>query len=139
MASQKADKAASALPPPGNEQQQPPPLDRETDEFILNYLRTRVRWGRVLTYVEAELEGRAQELQAIQHYSSTAARCSRPRKRARVEDDDNVESPVDGTVNAAATAALEETLPSLDMNLESTPDAATTNPTTSAQSHPTTG
>lgn len=93
MASQKADKAANAMPPPppadgsaGAPPPPPPPIDRETDEFVVTYLKTRVKWGRILSYLEAELEGRAQELQAIQHYHRTMPKCSRPRKRARLEE-----------------------------------------------------
>ena len=80
MASQKADKAANA--PPAEQAT----IQREMDEYVVNYLRNRVKWGRLLSYLEAELEGRAQELQSIQHYHRTMPKCSRPEKRARLED-----------------------------------------------------
>ena len=99
MASQKADKAASA--PPAEQAA----IKREMDEFVVNYLRNRVKWGRLLSYLEAELEGRAQELQAIQHYHRTMPKCSRPQKRARTAaKEDGLEEevppppPLDATV-----------------------------------------
>ena len=82
MASQKAEKAASTLAPDVD----PVPIDKETDEYVVNYLRNRVKWGRLMAYLEAELEGRARELQSIQHYNRTMSKCSRPRKRARLEE-----------------------------------------------------
>jgi hypothetical protein len=96
MATQKADKATASLPPQpakgtatslSSSNHHHPSIDRETDEYVVNYLRTRLKWGKLLTYVQPKLEGQAQELQAIQHYNCTSARCSRPRKRQRLDDD----------------------------------------------------
>ena len=83
MASQKADKVAAATPPDAV------PVDRETDEYIVNFLKIRINSGKILTWLEAELEGKAQEMQALQHYHRTMPKCSstRPHKRARLQDD----------------------------------------------------
>lgn len=90
MAAQKADRAAASSSGSvvGENSSAVVPLDRETDEYICNYLKIRVNWGRLLTYLEAELEGKAQEIQSLQHYYRSMPKCSttRPTKRARVED-----------------------------------------------------
>lgn len=116
MASQKADKAASTLAPDVD----PVPIDRETDEYVVNYLRTRVKWGRLMAFLEAELEGRARELHSIQNYNRTMPKCSRPRKRARVE----------GSGVAVEVATLED-VPQLSMNSED-PTAEAVEPTLDA-------
>ena len=41
-----------------------------------------------MAYLQAELEGRSQELQSIQHYTRTMPKCSRPSKRPRLEETD---------------------------------------------------
>jgi hypothetical protein len=41
---------------------------KEMDEFVVAFLRARVNWGRLITYLEAKLEGKAQEMETNQHY-----------------------------------------------------------------------
>eukprot|EP00977_Amphora_coffeiformis_P024252 scaffold15199_cov170-Amphora_coffeaeformis.AAC.2 len=50
-------------------------MDKETDDYV------------------AELEGRSQELRSIQHYTRTMPKCSRPRKRPRLEETGDVAVP----------------------------------------------
>ena len=115
MAAQKADKAATAIPPAAEDAAADAttttiPLDRETDDYVVNYLKIRINWGRLLTYLEAELEGKAQEMQSLQHYYRSMPKCSRPRKRARLQDDEPVEAttaaPTEVTLKEAAAAEL---------------------------------
>lgn len=80
IAAQKADKAAAALAP-----EAPPKIDRDSDEYVMQFMRNRMEWGKLLSYLEAKLEGRAQELEAIHHFHRTMPKCSRPSKRPRIE------------------------------------------------------
>jgi hypothetical protein len=82
IAAQKADKAAAAAPAA------PPKIDRDSDEYVMQFMRNRMEWGKLLSYLEAKLEGRAQELEAIHHYHRTMPKCSRPSKRPRLEAED---------------------------------------------------
>jgi hypothetical protein len=41
---------------------------KEMDEFAVAFLRARVNWGRLITYLEAKLEGKAQEMETNQQY-----------------------------------------------------------------------
>ena len=77
-ATQKADKAAAAA----NTE-----VDRETDEYVKEFLKARYKWGRTLTAAEAELEGQALELHALQHYVRTLPTA---RKKRRLDQDDVV-------------------------------------------------
>lgn len=46
-------------------------LIKELDEYLSIFLKTRSDWGRVLSYLEAKLEGTAQEMETIQQYART--------------------------------------------------------------------
>lgn len=41
---------------------------KDLNDAIIGHLRNHVEWGRSLTYVEAKLEGKAAEMEALQHY-----------------------------------------------------------------------
>jgi len=131
LASQKAEAAAGklALPPPttttpqqqqspddddnnnnSNNDNNPVPIDKETDDYVVNYLKQRVKWGKLVAYMEAELEGRSQELESIQQYTRTMPKCSRPRKRQRLEEADHV-----GIPTVIPTTSLENNVPPLPL------------------------
>lgn len=75
VAAQKAEKAA-AEPKPSK------PQLKELDEQVVSLLRTRVDWSRLLSYLEAKLEGTAKETEVLQHYHRSQPRLeSRKRKR----------------------------------------------------------
>ena len=44
---------------------------QELEEYMVLFLRTRVEFGRIITYLEAKLEGTAQDMEAVQHYHRT--------------------------------------------------------------------
>mmetsp|Transcript_24440 Transcript_24440/g.56066 ORF Transcript_24440/g.56066 Transcript_24440/m.56066 type:complete len:171 (+) Transcript_24440:1-513(+) len=44
---------------------------KEMDDYVVLFLRTRVEFGRLCSYLEAKLEGTAQEMETIQHYHRT--------------------------------------------------------------------
>ncbi|KAL7563736.1 hypothetical protein ACA910_020424 [Epithemia clementina (nom. ined.)] len=81
--SQKAEKVARIAQPPysnsrqsvdtmvGSPQQQQQASLKELDDYVSLFLRTRLDWGRLVTYLEAKLEGTAQEMETIQHYYRT--------------------------------------------------------------------
>lgn len=122
MAAQKADKLASTLDASSSSTTNNIPMDRETDDYIVNYLKIRINCGKMLTYLEAELEGKAQEMQSLQHYQRTMPKCSRPKKRARLNED---KANAKGT--QAESVAAAESLPL-------TP--TTTDPTATAETPP---
>lgn len=106
LASQKADKAVSSLPP---EKKDSVSLDRETDEYVVSILRTRVKLARLLgTTLQAEIVGQAQELQALQHYNRSMPRCGRPQKKRQRLDQPVVGMPADATALPGAVG-LDET------------------------------
>lgn len=57
---------------------------KELNEATIGFLRHHVDWGRSITYMEAKLEGKAAELESMQHYLRTHP--SMGRKRKRVEE-----------------------------------------------------
>jgi hypothetical protein len=79
-ASQKAEKAA-ADPSEANM--------KEIDDAVVTFLKNRHEWSRLISYLEAKLEGKAKEMEILQHYHQSQPRF---RKRKRVE-----------SVHAAAT------------------------------------
>jgi hypothetical protein len=65
---------------------------KELDECVVGFLRTRVDWGRLVSYLEAKLEGKAKEMEILQNYVRSQPKLGRKRKQ-REED---VKAP-DGT------------------------------------------
>jgi hypothetical protein len=62
---------------------------KELDEAVITFLRTRLEYRRQLALVEAKLEGRAQELEALE---SCVRSQPRARKRKRDMDDNHHEN-----------------------------------------------
>jgi len=54
---------------------------KELDDVVVGFLRTRVEWGRLISYLEAKLEGKAQEMETLQQYVKTQPSLGRKRKR----------------------------------------------------------
>ena len=52
--------------------------DQETEKNVVSYLQTCMKWGGLLSYLEANLKGQAQDLQAIQHFQRTKPKCTPP-------------------------------------------------------------
>jgi hypothetical protein len=65
---------------------QKPALIKEVDECVVSFLRARMDWGRVLAQLEAQLEGRAQEVENLQHYCQAPCQL-RKAKRIKLQDD----------------------------------------------------
>lgn len=57
---------------------------KELNEATIAFLRNHVDWGRSISYMEAKLEGKAAEMEAMQHYLRTHP--SMGRKRKRIEE-----------------------------------------------------
>jgi hypothetical protein len=58
-------------------------LIKELNEATVGFLRNHMDWGRSISYLEAKLEGKAAEKEALQHYARSHP-CMR-RKRQRRE------------------------------------------------------
>jgi hypothetical protein len=58
---------------------------KELDECVVGFLRTRVDWGRLVSYLEAKLEGKAKEMEILQQYVRSQPKLA-VRKRKREED-----------------------------------------------------
>jgi hypothetical protein len=55
---------------------------KEIDDAVVAFLRARLEWGRNISFLEAKLEGKAKEMEVLQHYSRTQP-CLGLRKRKR--------------------------------------------------------
>lgn len=53
---------------------------RELNESVVSFLRTRMEWHRLIGHVEAKLQGKAQEMEALEGYVRTQPRLGK-RKR----------------------------------------------------------
>jgi hypothetical protein len=62
-----------------------PTAKKELDESIVGCLRTRVEWSRSIAYLEAKLEGKAEEIEVLQHFNQNQPKLGN-RKRKRDED-----------------------------------------------------
>ena len=59
---------------------------KEIDDAVVAFLRARLEWGRNLSFLEAKLEGKAKEMEVLQHYSRTQPCLGfRKRKREKME------------------------------------------------------
>jgi hypothetical protein len=58
---------------------------KELDECVVGFLRMRVDWGRLVSYLEAKLEGKAKEMEILQNYVRSQPKLGRKRKQ-REED-----------------------------------------------------
>jgi hypothetical protein len=56
---------------------------KELDECVVGFLRTRVEWGRLISYLEAKLEGKAKEMEILQQYVRSQPSLGRKRKREK--------------------------------------------------------
>lgn len=65
---------------------------KELDESVLAFLRTRVEWSRLLTYLEAKLEGKASETEVLQQYHRTQARLGASRRKRTREEQEVVDA-----------------------------------------------
>lgn len=76
----KADGAAAAAAsgPPAAEAKQ-----RELDEAVVLFLRTRREFHRLLSHTEAKLQGQAEEMESLETYVRTQPRIGSSRKRKR--------------------------------------------------------
>lgn len=53
------------------------------DEITRHFLRNRLEWGKSLSYLEAKMEGKVEEMEQLQHYVRTHATLGRTGKRKR--------------------------------------------------------
>ena len=62
---------------------------KELDEYVVSFLRARLEWGRLVSYLEAKLEGKEKEIATLQHYvRSQPTLGSRKRKREEEKQDE---------------------------------------------------
>lgn len=57
---------------------------KDLNDATIGFLRNHVEWGRSISYIEAKLEGKAAEMEAMQHYLRSHPSMGRKRKRAEV-------------------------------------------------------
>lgn len=72
----KAEKVAAAADPLNNRD-----AAKELNEATVVFLRTHMEWGRSISYLEAKLQGKAAEMEALQHYVRSHPSMGRKRKR----------------------------------------------------------
>jgi hypothetical protein len=58
---------------------------KDLNDATIGFLRNHVEWGRSISYIEAKLEGKAAEMEALQHYLRSHPSMGRKRKRKRPE------------------------------------------------------
>ena len=54
---------------------------KDLNDATIGFLRNHVEWGRSISYIEAKLEGKAAEMEALQHYLRLHPSMGRKRKR----------------------------------------------------------
>lgn len=54
---------------------------KDLNDATIGFLRNHVEWGRSISYIEAKLEGKAAEMEALQHYLRSHPSMGRKRKR----------------------------------------------------------
>lgn len=69
----KAEKVASA-------DSKDPDAAKELNEATLGILRNHLEWGRTISYLVAKLEGKAAEMESLQHYVRSHPSMGRKRK-----------------------------------------------------------
>jgi hypothetical protein len=111
---------------------------KELDDAVLVYLRARMEWHRLISHVEAKLQGKAQEMEALENYVRTQPRLGKKRKRTNMAPADLLLQPYENdnesavpTVAAAmaATMSMSGALPA--NTTETTPPASTTSTSSS--------
>ena len=61
---------------------------KEMDDAVVGFFKTRLEWGRLVSYLEAKLEGKAKEMETLQHYVRSQPTIGIRRKRKRNEQSD---------------------------------------------------
>ena len=89
------------------------------DESVVNFLRVRMMWHRLMSHVQAKVQGKEQEMQALENYVRTQPRLGK-RKCIAIEDD---ATPIIDMTAAAAVGATSTTPPP-----SSQPSSAATTP-----------
>ncbi|GAX16089.1 hypothetical protein FisN_20Hu234 [Fistulifera solaris] len=75
---------------------------KEIDDAVVAFLRARLEWGRNISFLEAKFEGKAKEMEVLQHYSRTQP-CLGLRKRKREVVKENDVLSVSQTIQTAAS------------------------------------
>ena len=88
---------------------------KELDESVLVLIRTRMEFHGLLSHVEAKLQGKQQEMEALENYVRTQPRLG---KRKRLEDQETAKAP-DLEAAAAATVVVQDVAPAIPMSLSS--------------------
>jgi hypothetical protein len=74
---------------------------KELDESVVTFLRTRMEWHRLISHVEAKLQDKAQEMEALETYTRTQPRLGKKQKRI----DATIAADVERAVQTTAAAA----------------------------------
>lgn len=57
---------------------------REVEKVVVEFLRARVEWGRLISTLEAKLQGKAEEMENLQQYVRCQPALGMSRKRKRI-------------------------------------------------------
>uniref|UniRef100_A0A7S2YAE8 Uncharacterized protein n=1 Tax=Entomoneis paludosa TaxID=265537 RepID=A0A7S2YAE8_9STRA len=90
VGSQKAEKVVAGNDPNNSSNQKEMQVAmKELDDYVVLFLRTRVEWGRLISYLEAKIEGTAAEMETMQHFSRTMSTMgsSHPGKKRKLAED----------------------------------------------------
>jgi len=67
---------------------------KELDDYVVSFLRSRLEWGRLVSYLEAKLEGKEKEMATLQHFvRSQPTLGSRKRKRQEEKQEEETKKP----------------------------------------------
>lgn len=102
---------------------------REVDEAVVGFLRNRIEWGRLISALEAKLEGKAVEMENLQQYVRCQPGLGRKRKRGSIIETASaaVSPPTAATTsssNQGFTAAAQETATDTATDTTTTSDTA---------------
>lgn len=59
---------------------------KELDDSVIAFLRTRMEWHRLMSHMEAKLQGKAQEMEALECYVRTQPRLGKNKRKRQTED-----------------------------------------------------
>jgi Fic family protein len=97
---------------------------KELDESVLVLIRTRMEYHRLLSHVEAKLQGKQQEMESLENYVRTQPRLG---KRKRLEVQETAKAP---DLEAAAAAVVQVPPSSLATSLPLSTSTSMAMPTT---------
>jgi len=92
------------LQPSQQLQQQVKESFKELDEAVVLFLRARMEFHRLLSHVEAKLQGKAEEMESLETYLRTQPKVGK-RKRKRSDEEHQQQQPLTTTTTTQSGVA----------------------------------